>query len=253
MTNGLTPPGPPLEPPPGGWEPYRPTPHVPLVHAPAVYVHRAQDTGRASWALGLSLVPCCLAQVISVVLAVVTLTKDDDRVDVGKKRAVAALVICAVWTVVGVVVGVVQAINEEIDPEDRTSSERRDLSPDTRFDSWVLVADLEVGDCIRTVPRSGRIERVRLVRCQYPHEGEVYAEHVLDPGAWPGREEVVRLAGAGCQERLAGIAASEQRGLGVFYVYPTSKRSYAFDRWVTCIAEWAKPRTGHLRDGGVGA
>lgn len=210
------------------------------------YQARGVDKSQATWALLLSLVPCCIGQLISLVLAIITLTKNDARVDYGKGRAVAALIISGVWTIVLVSIGVVQGINDEINREDDPFAGSPVVAPTPSEPGSTLVNQLEVGDCLRDRATMGRIVELVVVPCRQPHHGEVYADFELLPVEFPGEKQVVRLARRGCLQQQPDLSLTESRGLDVFYIYPQNSFDYALEKSVTCVAESRAPRRGRL-------
>lgn len=109
----------------------------------------------------------------------------------------------------------------------------------------VAATELAVGDCLQGIvigaAERSRIEQAQLVRCDGPHELEVFATFDLDPaafggdGLYPGEAPVVNAADAGCDDRLSELGdAAEQFGL--IAIWPTAVSWSQGDRVVACAA-----------------
>jgi hypothetical protein len=115
--------------------------------------------GMAIAAFILAILGCsCITLLVAVPLAIITLLRGRDGREHGKGLAIAALVISAVWVVVGVIGGVA-AYNYA-----------KDLKGPN---------DLNAGDCINahglTDAEADTIDTIKTVSCSDPHDGEVLA------------------------------------------------------------------------------
>lgn len=113
--------------------------------------------------------------------------------------------------------------------------------------------DLRVGDCITDAGSpEGDVTTFNAVRCDKPHNGEVYTLIVLEgaEGArYPGVGFVNGKGQRGCRARLRRQLtrkAFDDRRLGYKYVYPTRQSWADGDREITCIATFTNPRRGKL-------
>ncbi len=117
----------------------------------------------------------------------------------------------------------------------------------------VSAADLKVGDCISDAnSRTGDVTRFDAVKCDEPHDGEVYTLIVLEggPEAKVPTEAFINGKGQrGCRARLRRQATSRafrDRQLGFKFVYPTPASWAEGDREITCVATFKKPRSTKL-------
>lgn len=68
-------------------------------------------------------------------------------------------------------------------------------------DDTVAVDQLELGDCVKSLPAGGTVFEMTLVDCALPHAGEVYAAGDLNPGrdrSFPGDSVVSGEVEAAC-------------------------------------------------------
>lgn len=95
--------------------------------------------------------------------------------------------------------------------------------------------DLEVGQCFDR-PADPDATDVPTVPCRQAHDLEVFASFTLDEGDYPGRPDVARSAGEGCQERFADYVGTSQDSSGLVIVPYTPDRLAweQGDRVVTC-------------------
>ena len=247
--------------------PYRPTGYQPQpgFHGPA-YPGGPHPDGippsktMANWALGLTIVGCCLVTwVVGVVLAIVVLVqaREDPR-DRGQSRAIAALVIGGVWAlllVLRVALGIVSGIDDA--GQDPLGPDRQTTSKDGT--TRVLPAKLRVGDCFDDEALAGvgpgddsvQTGLVTRVPCPQLHDFEAFETFVIPGTDFPGRDEVRRQASVRCGKAFkpyVGIAYGPS-DLDFWVYYPTS-RSWAVldDHGVTCVlGEPGKQTAGSLR------
>jgi len=147
--------------------------------------------------------------------------------------------IISIVIVLGVIgFGIYQAVGEA-DRDDSGSIEKEgDLN----------VFDLRVNDCVTDLPKSDGLQSsVKASPCDKPHEGEVYTVIELGDGDYPGDAFVNGKADRGCPARLRRLDPPVE--VDIFYFTPT-KESWDADegKTVKCIAVFAKPATGALKD-----
>jgi hypothetical protein len=111
--------------------------------------------------------------------------------------------------------------------------------------------DLEVGDCISDAKTTtgDDVTTFDVVKCSEPHDGEVFTLIKLKGEKYPGTKVVSGKGQRGCRARLrrqASRKALANRRLGYKFVYPTQESWAQDDREVTCLATFAKARTGKL-------
>ena len=60
--------------------------------------------------------------------------------------------------------------------------------------------------------------------CAQAHGWEVYATFALDPGEYPGKDAVFKLAEAGCTERFEGLEAEagDDETVKIYVLIPSS-------------------------------
>ena len=94
---------------------------------------------------------------------------------------------------------------------------------------------LEAGQCFDR-PSDPDVTSVPSVPCRQPHDLEVIAVFTLDEGEYPGRPDVARAAGDGCQQRFADYVGTTQDSSGLVLVPYTPDRLAweQGDRDVTC-------------------
>lgn len=99
---------------------------------------------------------------------------------------------------------------------------------------------MQVGDCFDDAYiGSDEISHVPGVPCSDPHDNEVYALFDIPADAFPGQEEVDRLADEGCFERFeAAIGTSYEESVLVYTTMTPTQASWAqiSDRQVICVA-----------------
>jgi hypothetical protein len=132
---------------------------------------------------------------------------------------------------------------EQPEPEPERESSEGNLS----------AADLKVGDCITDAnSRTGDVTRFDAVKCDEPHDGEVYTLIRLEggPNAKVPSEAFINGKGQrGCRARLRRQAtprAFRDKQLGFKFVYPTPDSWAEGDREITCVATYAKARSKKL-------
>lgn len=112
----------------------------------------------------------------------------------------------------------------------------------------VATRDLAVGNCIPPLPAGNVSGRTKLVPCDQPHGGEVFAViAVPDAPVFPGEADLKKL-GDDCDPKLAAYAPNLPAALtyDISFIYPT-KGSWAIgDRSLVCIFETDQPRTGSI-------
>ena len=117
----------------------------------------------------------------------------------------------------------------------------------------ISAANLKVGDCISDAnSRTGDVTTFDAVKCDKPHDGEVYTLIALEggPKAKVPTEAFINGKGQrGCRARLRRQATSRafrDKQLGFKFVYPTPASWGEGDREITCVATFKKPRSAKL-------
>ena len=128
--------------------------------------------------------------------------------------------------------------------------------------SVVLVAckgnvfSLKQGDCfngaLANLQNHSHVTDVELVRCDEPHESEVYASFELPDSVWKGKDYVYNQAVTGCKARFEAFVGIEYEHttLGINLLYPTEEYWKEMDdRLVTCFLfeDRRASRSGSLR------
>ena len=95
---------------------------------------------------------------------------------------------------------------------------------------------LNVGDCIAE-PTEGEFETVPVVPCSEPHVSELFHSFDIDGDDYPGEEEVIALAEAGCIDEFADFIGTsyEESEWDVSFLYPVEETWNTLDdREVLC-------------------
>ncbi|MBS21063.1 MAG: hypothetical protein CL739_03095 [Chloroflexi bacterium] len=102
------------------------------------------------------------------------------------------------------------------------------------------VFHLKAGDCYNSVPFSGEyiteVGDVELVKCDEPHEREVYAIFDLPDSSWKGDDYVWEQVHTGCMARFEEFVGIEYKlsALGVDTIFPLEESWNMGDRIVIC-------------------
>lgn len=110
----------------------------------------------------------------------------------------------------------------------------------------VAASQLAPGDCVTGlvigVSERIQIDAASVVRCDQPHDLEVFAVFDLAPtafdtegGAYPGQQRIVDAASAGCGEQLEQLGEVAE-SIGLISVWPTPESWTQGDRSVACAA-----------------
>lgn len=110
----------------------------------------------------------------------------------------------------------------------------------------VAASALVPGDCVTGlvlgIEQRIEIESASVVRCDQPHDVEVFAVFDLDAtslgtedGSYPGRRRITDAADAGCNEQLAELGDVAE-SIGLISVWPTNTSWSQGDRTVVCAA-----------------
>ncbi|WP_229054201.1 DUF4190 domain-containing protein [Aeromicrobium sp. Leaf350] len=199
---------------------------------------------KAVWALVLAILPCCLTQIASVVLALIVLVGPRDGQSRGRGMAWSSLVIVLLW-IVGVVVAVVVGIT--------SIPAERDSQGNVISGGEQLPESVRVGDCLDedvSEPSAKGIS-VTVIPCDEPHPGEVYDEIEIESISYPGEADIRQTAEAGCAERFEAFVGTplESSELDVSYFYPT-RDNWDYDGMIRCIVVPPEDVTGTLEGSG---
>jgi hypothetical protein len=189
----------------------------------------------AIWALVLGWIPCLIGMIVSVVLAIMVLSRSRDGRNHGKGMAIGGLVGVGVWIVVLIAALAIHGF----------SSAQRDASGHLTRGGDVTINGLRVGDC-GTKELSGITRTVHVVPCSQAHVFEVLATFQMPDGPYPGDDQVKRLAIGGCVKRAGRIPALKGRtDLHLTYLHPISS-TWSIQKTVVCMANTDQPTTGSL-------
>lgn len=114
----------------------------------------------------------------------------------------------------------------------------------------IATRDLAVGNCIPSLPGGSDAKvsgRTRLVPCDQPHGGEVFAViAVPDAPAYPDEAALTKLSDE-CDPKLVAYAPNLPDGpYHESYLYPTKGSWASGDRTLACILTTDQPRTGSI-------
>ncbi len=110
----------------------------------------------------------------------------------------------------------------------------------------VAATELAPGDCVTGlvigVDERRQIDAASVVRCDLPHELEVFAVFDLHPadfqvedGSYPGQQRVVDAASSRCGDQLEQLGEVAE-SIGLIAVWPTPESWTQGDRAVACAA-----------------
>ena len=237
---GPVPPGPDL-PPPDRTPAYHPVPEhlYGATTAPRREHLPPPSKKMAGWALGLAIVPCCggITTLVGLGLGITVLVKSRDGRDHGRGLAIAAIVIAALWIVVGIVAAVAGVFTG------LTADAERDGSGRVTSREEISINKVRAGDCLDYPELANGDEdieatTVTAVPCKQPHQYEAYHEVRLEDGGYPGEEEVGRRAEVACLEAFRDFVGTSYRRsrLETSYLYPTaSSWRLLDDRTIVCL------------------
>jgi hypothetical protein len=167
---------------------------------------------------------------LSVIFGIIALSQTKSRHQSGREMAIAGLVLSGLWTL-GIVAMIIAGVATN--------------------DGSVRAIDVNVGDCIETVPGDNtRVSTLPTVPCTTPHSGEVYAHIRVTEDNFPGESALEREYRPRCLSELASYApqAANSPDFDASILYPTQatwdRGGY---RTVVCIVTTNEKRTGSVR------
>jgi len=123
--------------------------------------------------------------------------------------------------------------------------------------SETSVFRIRPGDCFNDPPAERQLDQVDVVRCDQPHDNEVFAaiEHPAAPEEpFPGRDALVGYAEQGCPEPFADYvgATYDQSRFSLFPIVPSADTWAKGDRQIICALydHRAGKLTGSVRGSG---
>ncbi|MBT2452223.1 DUF4190 domain-containing protein [Streptomyces sp. ISL-43] len=250
------PPPPPPEPDPQwgprgqAWQPGDP----PGWNAPPAPAPMSQRTNvLAIVAFVMSIV--CAIPLVPLILGIVALNQIRERGENGKGLAIAAIVIHSM-TLVFYAFVLVAGLSGVLD-----DAPKRDTGGQVTAPGSSELENIRTGDCFNTEDDLAQYNdkdaaeaapSVRIVPCDQPHKGEVYAVFDLEDGVYPGTERLVSSADESCGSTAltdyAGPATKLPAELNSYYYFPSSDTWTLGDRQVTCfLGDPGGPSTGSVR------
>jgi len=221
---------------PGPTEPY--VAYRPPGAVPRLPGARAKTNGFAIASLIFGILGGLL---FSVPFGVVALVQIRKRGQGGRGRAIAGLILSAVWALV-----ILLVLEAQLDGPGPKG---------TNADGTTSYSMLKPGDCMIKVFASGYVLDVQVVSCDTPHEGEVFAVFDLPDGERPSETAVKKQAASRCNEEFASYARAPDDELMLYYdklmLYYRIPQVWSWpqDRRVICTANDPNgPRTRSLRD-----
>lgn len=210
-------------------------PNGPVSYFPGDSGHKP-PAGMATWALVLAIVPFPPAWIAAVALACIALGDIKHGSAAGKGRAIAALVVVALW-VAGVAAAIVTGAGDDGGPAKRAAT------------GTIPILKARVGDCLGEMPGTGINLSLEVVPCERAHPGEVYAVFELDVENGANQAQIDRFAEGGCAKRFETFIGTpfQRSELDVMYLPPIA-RNLDVDQGVICIvAETDRSVTGSLK------
>lgn len=234
--------------------PYGSSPYGNSPYGPPDF-HRPVSTAMATWALVLAILACIPFGIfVSIGLAIAALVRSREGRDFGRKRAIAALVIDALW-VVAFVVLVVLSFLGVINLEDAQRDENGRVTETT----LIPVTSLKVGDCFDEAATRGATEEASSVNdvtvkpCSELHDFELYAVFEVADGSYPGEAALQNEANARCYELVDEYAGTsgKVRTATVYFFFPLELQwRLRHDRTVQCMLSFdSGPTRGSLKKG----
>lgn len=147
----------------------------------------------------------------------------------GRRLAVAALIISAVWICALVTAGLVYAFD--------TGASSGSAASTHQESTQVELSDLRSGQCVDLpsyVPQSQ--DWLDVVTCSVPHNAEVYEVGDLPDGPYPGDSAVDDAVHRLCETALVMFSGSPNSRLDTYEIRPTQDTWDVQDRGYTCIA-----------------
>jgi hypothetical protein len=163
---------------------------------------------------------------LSVILGIVALNRIGKTGQKGKGLAIAGLVVSGVWLVVLGALGVLYSIGN--DEPDRDASGQVTATQNTQPDK------LRVSDCVAEI-KEGDVRSIKVVPCDQPNGGKVFAVFDLPAGRWPGLTAVQEAAEKGCTDRWNASNQQADPASDIFYLHPTEDGWRLGDRGTTCL------------------
>ncbi|MFG2294178.1 DUF4190 domain-containing protein [Streptomyces sp. NPDC048603] len=203
----------------------------------------------------------CAIPLLPLILGIVALSQIRQSGEKGRGFAIAAIVIHSVALVF---LGLALVLGFTVLD---TSPPQRDTSGQVTGPGTGEWTELRAGDCFNTDEdlsqpgggdSEGRTEEVTswavdIVPCDRPHEGETYAVFDLEPGPYPGSDEIKSIADAKCSDTVlsgyVGDPAKLPETLVTYHQYPTAT-GWDDNHKVLC---YLADRTGSSTTGSVRA
>ena len=185
--------------------------------------------GTNGWAIAAFVLGILGGTILSVIFAIVALFQIRARHQRGRGLAIAALVISAAWIAI-----ITSVVVYGLSAQGKT----------------VRATDLNTGDCIKDSSESELPIRVKRVRCDRPHFGEVFAVEASPDGTpYPG-DQPATARGDECGPKFFDYAPNSPEGptFRVAVAYPTADAWANGDRSVVCVAISEHERWSSLRE-----
>lgn len=109
--------------------------------------------------------------------------------------------------------------------------------------------DLEVGECLDSDDLdSDEISTVTTLDCEEPHDVEIFGEHLLPDGDFPGMSKIQQVGEEECGDQFFDFVGTEGTDSGLQYSYlsPSEETWDDGDRTVLCMAVSDEPVTGTM-------
>jgi hypothetical protein len=160
---------------------------------------------------------------ISIVLCLVALNRVKTYNEKGRGLAIAGLVLSGLW-----LVGLPFLAFTLSHDEERDASGQVTAAQDVRADK------LRVGDCVAEI-KAGDNRDLKVLPCDQPNGGKVYAVFELPAGAWPGLTEVQAAAEKGCTDRIDAAGQQSAEPSAFWTLHTTAAAWRTGDRGITCL------------------
>ncbi|TDC70343.1 hypothetical protein E1200_05420, partial [Actinomadura sp. GC306] len=178
---------------------------------------------------------------LAVGFGIAALLQAGGRGEKGKGLAIGGLVAAGVWTVGGVVALLLTAGSMLI--------VERDESGNVTGEGRTMAEALRTGDCFDGFDGDEAKFLVTALPCSQPHDGEVIAKVQLSGDAYPGDEQVAKMADEACYLKNDHLQKSRHAAdLEPYNIWPIRTTWNDGDRQVVCLMHYtgAEPLTSPL-------
>jgi hypothetical protein len=148
---------------------------------------------------------------LTIVLGILAMVRIRRTGEFGRGMAITSLICSGLW-IAAVAFSLVSSLSSEDDAAN----------------------NLKPGDCVTQV-KTGDNSDLKVLPCDQPNGGKVFAVIELPDGKWPGIDGLQAEATKGCNERLAASGETPDEASNLWSLYPNSAAWRQGDRAITCL------------------